>query len=82
MLELLVLFDDVLHLLLDILEGRFLKLYLAEVEVVVETVLDIGTDREFDLRVEGFHRLSHDVGEGVASCRDRVGHGILVKIVK
>ena len=62
--------DDVAHAGLDL--GQVLRRERrGPGEVVVEAVLDGGADRQLDVRVQAFHRLSHDVRSGVPERGER-----------
>ena len=63
-LQLQILFDDLLHLRLDLLQILCGKWSLP-IQVIVESIGNGRTDGKLGLRIEPLYRLGHDVGGGV-----------------
>ena len=61
-LEVFLSLSELQHLLFDLGEIRFGKGGPGEVHIIVETILDGGTDSEFHTGIEAFEGLCHKVG--------------------
>ena len=65
--DLKILLDDLLHLCLDLLQV-FCRQRSISVYVIVETICDRRSDRQFCIRIKSLDGLSHDVRRCMAEC--------------